>query len=135
MNDCKIELLTTKNVSNNEPTFGYEKYRRRAVSTMIYFWDNFKEKMAELKSTRNATEFDIFVSLARSYKLFILSDLEQMRKYDGFERWRRNESKQLSEAIVKKINTLQNPANCNDSKLLVCKYFPYTGWGKLNHNL
>jgi hypothetical protein len=119
------------NNTNNEPSFEYEKHRRRAISTIIYFWDNFKEKMVELKSSCNETNFNIYISLARTYKLLILSDLDQMKKHDGFEQWRKNEANQLSVAIYKRLNKLQNPLSCNESKFIFCDYYWWTGWGKL----
>jgi hypothetical protein len=122
--------LELKNSCNNEPSFEYEKYRRRIILTIIFFWDNFKEKMTEFKTSCNETEFDIFIRLARTYKLLLLSDLEQMKKHDGFNQWRRNEAKHLKEAIVKRFDALQNPPSCNKTKIVFCDYYHWTGWGE-----
>lgn len=119
----------------SEPKPEYEKYRRRITLSINFFWDHFKHEVKKLKeeASANITKLNMFFNLVRTQKLLWLSDLEQIRKYDGFDPWRVKEASILSNTIFNRFNSLQNPTNCSTNKFLRCSFYFNSGWGKMKH--
>lgn len=65
-----------------------------------------------------------------------MSNLEQLSRNDGYDKWRSFESNFLRNSIEKRIFSLQNPTDCEKVKILKC--YPYDhkqGWGTVMHHI
>lgn len=58
-----------------------------------------------------------------------------LSRNDGYDSWRISEAKNLSQLISRKLNDLQNPQDCKNSKII--KWNPYrrVGWGSVIHQI
>jgi glycoprotein 6-alpha-L-fucosyltransferase len=58
-----------------------------------------------------------------------------MSKNDGYEHFRHKEAQSLSNLVQKRLHYLQNPADCNKARKLVCKINKGCGYGCQLHHL
>lgn len=49
-----------------------------------------------------------------------MTDLQNLKEVDGYEKWRETESYALSDLVQRRIHALQNPEDCNSAKKMVC---------------
>lgn len=57
-----------------------------------------------------------------------------MKTVDGYEAWRKQEVKDLSDLVQKRLNYLQNPSECNKARKLICRLNKGCGYGcQLHH--
>lgn len=61
--------------------------------------------------------------------------MDQMKKNDGYESFRHNEAKALSDLVQKRLHFLQNPPDCSKAKKLVCKINKGCGYGCQLHHI
>lgn len=60
-----------------------------------------------------------------------MSNLELLSRNDGYDGCRNRESARLRSKIRNRFEQIQNPSDCNRTKILKC--YPYTnpeGWGE-----
>lgn len=68
----------------------------------------------------------------------LVDDWTQMTKNDGYDNWRQEERKKLDKNIQQRFHDLQNPEDCNQTKVLYCSFPSWSGscgWGELNSML
>ena len=63
-----------------------------------------------------------------------MADLDTMRKEDGHDGWRRQESASLSELVQARLHTLQNPPSCQEARKLTCNLNKGCGYGCQVHH-
>ena len=64
----------------------------------------------------------------------VLLDLEKLKESDGHEDWRQTESKELSALVQARLKYLQNPADCDSARKLVCNLNKGCGYGCQIHH-
>ena len=50
----------------------------------------------------------------------VLVDLQELRRHDGYDAWRRKEADDLSALVQARLHSLQNPEDCGAAKKLLC---------------
>lgn len=118
----------------------YEQLRRRVGSNVDEFWNyvNFEVNKIQEKLSPSNTEvlplIKNFLNLAAENKKSLMIDMEKMKMSDGFETWRHDESKNLSDLVQRRLTALQNPQDCNTAKKLICRLNKGCGYGcQLHH--
>lgn len=61
--------------------------------------------------------------------------MESMKKNDGYESFRHQEAKALSDLVQKRLHHLQNPPDCSKAKKLLCKINKGCGYGCQLHHI
>lgn len=46
--------------------------------------------------------------------------MQQMRKLDSYEEWRRMEAANVSDLVQRRLHQLQNPTDCREARKVVC---------------
>lgn len=116
----------------DNPSLEYEHLRRRVQSNVAEFW-NYVQSEAKLMHD-GVKNYDEFMQQAQEHEFSLINDLERLRETDGFERWRRKESQDLTDLVQKRLHHLQNPQDCSTARKLVCRLNKGCGWGcQLHH--
>ncbi|KAL9877974.1 alpha-(1,6)-fucosyltransferase 8 isoform 3-T3 [Glossina fuscipes fuscipes] len=124
----------------NEPSLEYELMRRRIQNNIGELWNYFSSELGKIrKKVERAVpelqhEINSILILGAEHKRSLLSDMERMRELDGYEEWRHQESRDLSDLVQRRLHYLQNPADCSKARKLVCKLNKGCGYGcQLHH--
>jgi len=67
-----------------------------------------------------ATKVEEILTEMETREQVVLLDLEKLKESDGHEDWRQTESKELSALVQARLKYLQNPADCDSARKLVC---------------
>lgn len=60
--------------------------------------------------------------------------MDRLKQVDGFEAWREQEAKSLSDLVQRRLKYLQNPSDCQSARKLVCRLNKGCGYGcQLHH--
>lgn len=60
--------------------------------------------------------------------------MDRLKIVDGFESWREQEAKSLSDLVQRRLKYLQNPPDCQNARKLVCRLNKGCGYGcQLHH--
>ncbi|KAF5294269.1 hypothetical protein FQR65_LT10855 [Abscondita terminalis] len=117
----------------------YEKLRRRIGNNIQEFWYFINSEISKLKNMDLSTDlistFDNVLSMGIQQKRTLTNDIERIILFDGFNEWRINEIKNLSDIVQKRLRYLQNPVDCKNSKKLVCHINYSCGFGCQIHHL
>ncbi|TRY62878.1 hypothetical protein TCAL_10341 [Tigriopus californicus] len=121
------------------PPLEYELMRRHIKRDLDELWwflrDNLEgvvrkpETPAELQ-----THLKGFVEDIQHREQAMQVALMNLAQVDGFEQWRKNEAKSLSDLVQKRIYTLQNPSDCQSAKKLLCSLNKGCGFGCQVHH-
>ncbi|KAF5294266.1 hypothetical protein FQR65_LT10852 [Abscondita terminalis] len=133
------ELLTKENYQAL-PKPEYEKLRRRVANTIDEFWRFINSQVSHLKDKKGVNSNDLrtlnkIISLGVEHKRSLLNDVQRISQVDGFNNWRINEIKNLSNVVQERLGYLQNPVDCQNAKKLVCQINYYCGFGCQIHHL
>lgn len=113
-----------------EPSLEYELTRRRVQSNIAEIWNYFSAELGKIrKAVGNSGNgnADLEESIQQvllqgaEHKRSLLSDMEQLRRVDGYEAWRQKEANDLSDLVQRRLHYLQNPSDCSQARKLVCK--------------
>lgn len=120
-----------------EPSEEYEVRRRRVANGVQEQWFYARAQLRKLLPTLDkgdqASLQRIIDNLA-VYRRTIQLDLEEMRRADGYDRWRQAESRALSELVQGRLSRLQHPADCGRAPKLVCNLNKGCGYGCQVHH-
>lgn len=121
------------------PSKEYELSRRRTERDEKELWHYLRDNIDTLlkssdldKKSRDRIEAMRSQVLDRHH--VILADLDDLAASDGFEQWRVQDSKDLSELMQKRLTALQNPEDCDSAKKLVCSLNKGCGYGCQVHH-
>lgn len=109
------------------PINDYEQLRRRIRSNILEMYSFATSEMA--KTLKKAQPFvpeldaqiESMMSMAAEHKRSLINDMDRLRRLDGYEQWRQQESEQLSDLVQRRLRYLQNPADCSQARKLVCR--------------
>lgn len=129
-NMCDSTVLVNKTDKEQlhlplKPKTEYELLRRRVRSNTLELFDYIQFALTELKKNSQENDSDNYIdnviSISREHKNAIISDMDRLRENDGYESWREDEARDLSELMHRRIEYLQNPKNCSQAKKLLCR--------------
>ncbi|XP_017138193.1 alpha-(1,6)-fucosyltransferase [Drosophila miranda] len=130
------DLLSGDDLGHGEPSMEYEFTRRRIQTNIGEIWNFFSSELAKISKGHKELEESINQVLLQGaeHKRSLLSDMDHMRRSDGYETWRHKESRDLSDLVQRRLNHLQNPSDCQNARKLVCKLNKGCGYGcQLHH--
>lgn len=110
-----------------EPSLEYELTRRRIQTNIAEIWNYFSSELGKLRKAVGPGNSELEESIQQvlmqgaDHKRSLLSDMEQLRRVDGYEVWRQQEAKDLSDLVQRRLHHLQNPSDCQNARKLVCK--------------
>ncbi|ALC49021.1 FucT6 [Drosophila busckii] len=127
-----------------EPSLEYELTRRRVQTNIAEIWNYFSSELGKIgrlvATGSNGSGKELEQSIQQvllqgaEHKRSLLSDMEQLRRVDGYEAWREKESNELSDLVQRRLHHLQNPTDCQTARKLVCKLNKGCGYGcQLHH--
>lgn len=114
-------------VSNGmTPTAEYEQLRRRIHSNILemynYVGSEFTKILKRFPVVPELGEYMGKVSqMTNEHKRSLINDMDQLRKIDGYEQWRRTEADSLSDLVQRRLKHLQNPEDCSTARKLICR--------------
>ena len=97
-----------------QPSSAYEEARRKAAHDTRELWNFVRVRLRDLGKENSKIEKKMNKTISELEA--VLVDLEQLRSSDGFEEWRKRESKELSDLVQARLHVLQNPANCSSAR-------------------
>jgi len=120
----------------SEPSREYETVRRRAYRDVQELWFFARSKLDLLKKEGKAvaTKVEEILTEMETREQVVLLDLEKLKESDGHEDWRQTESKELSALVQARLKYLQNPADCDSARKLVCNLNKGCGYGCQIHH-
>ncbi|XP_073815042.1 alpha-(1,6)-fucosyltransferase 8 [Musca autumnalis] len=122
---------------SNEPTLEYELLRRRIQTNIAEIWNFFSNELGKIRKQVDPNmkeDINNVLIMGAEHKRSLLSDMERLRQLDGYEAWRHQEAKDLSDLVQRRLRYLQNPPDCSKAKKLVCKLNKGCGYGcQLHH--
>lgn len=110
-----------------EPSLEYELTRRRIHTNIAEIWSYFSSELGKLRKVVGPGNAELEESIQQvllqgaDHKRSLLSDMEQLRRVDGYEAWRQQEANELSDLVQRRLHHLQNPSDCQNARKLVCK--------------
>ena len=101
-----------------QPSSAYEEARRKAARDTRELWNFVRVRLEDIGNENSKLEKKLngMISELETREQAVLVDLEQLRASDGFEEWRKRESKELSDLVQARLHVLQNPANCSSAR-------------------
>lgn len=122
---------------SNEPTLEYELLRRRIQTNIAEIWNFFSNELGKIRKQVDPNmkeDINSVLIMGAEHKRSLLSDMERLHQLDGYEAWRHQEAKDLSDLVQRRLRYLQNPPDCGKAKKLVCKLNKGCGYGcQLHH--
>ena len=123
------------------PELEYELTRHKIRRNVNEFWNYLRSRcvktIQEAKERSDNMTVAVFRQTLRSgrhrYNV-IKRDLEVLSETDGYNKWRKNELKDLSNTVQSRLEVLQNPVSCDSAKKLVCNLNIRCGYGCQTHH-
>lgn len=109
------------------PTNEYENLRRRVRTNSMEMYNFVSSELTKIlkKSQPYVPEIgqyiDSVMDLLTDHKHSLVTDIDRLRKIDGYEHWRRTEAENLSDLVQRRLTYLQNPSDCSKARKLVCR--------------
>ncbi|EDV91777.1 alpha-(1,6)-fucosyltransferase [Drosophila grimshawi] len=123
-----------------EPSLEYELTRRRIQTNIVEIWSYFSSELGKIRKLIGPGNAELDESIKQvllqgaEHKRSLFSDMDQLRRVDGYEAWRHKESQDLSDLVQRRLHHLQNPSDCTNARKLVCKLNKGCGYGcQLHH--
>ena len=132
INGEKQHICNVENTDSLAPNTKYEYTKRKIVQDMEELWWYFESSNENLKTEKEITT--ILTDLRNRHSA-ILSQLEDLSNYDGYNSWREKESKELTDLVQKRISFIQNPRSCSNAKKLFCSIDGDCGFGCQFHRI
>lgn len=124
----------------HEPSLEYELLRRRIESNVGEISNYFSSELGKLRTRATPIQPELtqdinqVLQLGAEHKRSLLNDMDRLRQVDGYEPWRRQEARDLSDLMQRRLHYLQNPKDCANARKLVCKLNKGCGYGcQLHH--
>nr|CAD7397037.1 unnamed protein product [Timema cristinae] len=122
------------------PSERYERLRRRISDNVQELWYFVSVEMNKMHKQVLDTSPDLATKLTRileegvEHKRSLLVDLQSLAEVDGFAAWREEEANELSDLVQRRLEYLQNPADCSQARKLTCNLNKGCGYGcQLHH--
>lgn len=124
--------------AKKEPNIQYEKLRRRIGKNLEETWAYLKNGLLELQEiSKNSTilsSIKILLEEGIGYKRSLVEDIGKLAEFDGFSMWRKQEAKELSDLIQRRLKYLQRPKNCLEANKVTCSLEDFCAFGcQLHH--
>lgn len=109
------------------PVNEYEQLRRRVRSNILEMYNYATSEMAKMMKKAQPyvpelqAQIDSMISMTAEHKRSLINDMDRLRRLDGYEQWRQQESEELSNLVQRRLHHLQNPADCSQARKLVCR--------------
>ena len=89
-----------------EPSSAYEEATRKAAHDTRELWNFVRVRLKDVgkESSKIEKKLNGTTSELESKQQTVLVDLEQLRASDGFEEWRKRESKELSDIVQARLH-------------------------------
>nr|CAD7266063.1 unnamed protein product [Timema shepardi] len=122
------------------PSERYERLRRRISDNVQELWYFVSVEMNKMRKQVLDISPDLATKLTRileegvEHKRSLLVDLQSLAEVDGFAAWREQEANELSDLVQRRLEYLQNPADCSQARKLTCNLNKGCGYGcQLHH--
>ncbi|KAL3873263.1 hypothetical protein ACJMK2_036400 [Sinanodonta woodiana] len=120
------------------PSLRHEEARRHVETNVDEFWRYMRSKLYKLKDSVKKEDIELLVNAmlkdGQALHRSAVNDLYDLKNVDDIDKWRLMESMELGEIIQKRLNSLQHPKNCHNTKLFVCEIKNNCGFGcELHH--
>nr|CAD7407073.1 unnamed protein product [Timema poppensis] len=122
------------------PSERYERLRRRISDNVQELWYFVSVEMNKVHKQVLDISPDLATKLTRileegvEHKRSLLVDLQSLAEVDGFAAWREQEANELSDLVQRRLEYLQNPADCSQARKLTCNLNKGCGYGcQLHH--
>uniref|UniRef100_A0A1A9WL33 GT23 domain-containing protein n=1 Tax=Glossina brevipalpis TaxID=37001 RepID=A0A1A9WL33_9MUSC len=118
----------------NESNLNYERIRRHIRQNIGNMWNYLNNELGKISKKYGVIvpglqqEISNILILGAEKIHSLLIDMERMRQMDGYENWRHQESKELSDLMQRRLHYLQHPANCSKARKLVYKLTKSCGY-------
>ncbi|XP_054262328.1 alpha-(1,6)-fucosyltransferase [Macrosteles quadrilineatus] len=125
--------------NKEQPSLEYEKLRRRLKSEVeeLWYFVSAQVRLAQREGTdsmRLTARLTKLLDEGIEHKRALLKDIASIGELDGYSGWRLKEAADLSDLVQRRLYYLQNPADCNTAKKLVCNLNKGCGYGcQLHH--
>ena len=134
-----LQSMVSKYVDG--PSKEYEMSRRQTMRDTNEFWWFVRSRLehAERKwggsNNKDLSEWlNQTLKESQHHQKSVLVDLQHMASVDGHAEWRLQEAKELESLVQKRLETLQNPDDCDSAKKLLCNLNKGCGYGcQLHH--
>uniref|UniRef100_A0A8D8Y921 Alpha-(1,6)-fucosyltransferase n=1 Tax=Cacopsylla melanoneura TaxID=428564 RepID=A0A8D8Y921_9HEMI len=120
----------------NQPSRKYERTLMKIGNDVQEFWYYINSELTKFKkeSPQLASKLEQVISETAEHKRSLIKDLGSLQASDLFEEWRSKESLDLSDLVQRRLEYLQNPADCRTARKLVCNLNKGCGYGcQLHH--
>ncbi|XP_032682699.1 alpha-(1,6)-fucosyltransferase isoform X1 [Odontomachus brunneus] len=126
------------------PSLEYEELQRRVRNDIQEMWyyiaaelNKFKKNIDDFTHDQKEKEKEIQDVLKNvwEHKKSLIMSVDRMTKADGYNEWREKEAKDLSDLVQRRFRYLQNPADCNKARKLVCSLNKGCGFGCQLHHI
>ncbi|EFN69737.1 Alpha-(1,6)-fucosyltransferase [Camponotus floridanus] len=124
------------------PSLEHEELRRRLKNDIQETWyyisaelNKFKKHIDEFTYDQREREIQDVLKNVWEHKKSLLTNIDKLKKVDGYEEWRKKEAKDLSDLVQKRFRYLQNPADCSKAKKLICSLNKGCGFGCQIHHI
>jgi hypothetical protein len=148
---CQSDLIDKKRMEEeekqvdcmfHEPSKEYEMTRRRIQRDLNELWHYISSRLQEAtEELRRKLSEKQLASLLKKTLLNIRhrynvlkADIDSLAEVDGYDDWRKKESKELTSIVENRLKEIQNPLNCQAAKTLVCKLNINCGYGCQSHH-
>ncbi|XP_050344252.1 alpha-(1,6)-fucosyltransferase [Nymphalis io] len=118
------------------PTEEYENLRRRIYSNTKEIWYFINHELTKLvKDDVQSEKLQAILDQAADRKRSLLSDQQKLPELDGYHEWRRTEAANVSDLVQRRLKYLQNPADCRESRKVICNLNKGCGFGCQLHHI
>lgn len=122
------------------PSIEQELARRKVDTDVREFWYFMRSELHQLRDNAGNSSLkhniNWLLKKGADYQKTLKNDLLSLGDgVDGLEDWRLKESQQLGRLVQGRLQYLQNPKSCTDTKKLLCKMSKQCGFGCQLHHL
>lgn len=128
------------------PSLEYEQLRRRVLLNTKEMWMLVQGEIGKMRRSIVThddgdvqqlieVDFDLMQRRVVELKRWLLNDMQLMRQVDGYDGFRQQEAKSLSELVQHRLTALQHPTDCATARKLVCRLEKNCGFGCTIHHL
>lgn len=137
--ELPVDIKKTSSQSDG-PSLEQELARRKVDTDVREFWYFIRSELLKLRDeAENSSlkgDIDMVLKKGADYQKTLKNDLLTLSDdVDGLNQWRLNESRELGSLVQRRLQYLQNPKSCNDTRKLLCKTSKQCGFGCQLHHL
>ena len=120
----------------------YEELRRRIRNNVQETWyyvsaelNKFRKSIDKLSYEQREKRIQDTIKNIWDHKRSLIIDIDRLTKVDGYDEWRKQEAKDLSDLVQRRFRYLQNPSDCSKARKLVCSLNKGCGFGCQIHHI